>query len=1746
MRLPKDLLSNTYRKPNIYLCEVDKTKICLLDTSNTKASLKFNSYSELSFEVGRVYTDIISGETMVNPYFDKIEALRLIYVEGFGYFELQGPELVGDGIKESKSCTAYSLEYTLSQKYLEDFYINTGEIDSVEVIYSEDHNTTLIPVTLYNPDNTELSLLHLILDKMRGWTIGHVDNSLKTLSRSFEIDRESIYDFIMNEICDKFNCYVVFDTINNTINVYAESLTSKFIGDGITSTFVLSPPFPEIGAVSVDGYKTTRWTYNSKTGELVLEDIPDAGAHVEIVDGALQQWETDVFVSFNNLSREVKVDYDADSIKTVLTVTYGEDNNIREANLGLPYLTDLSYYYTVDWMGQDLYDAYTAYLQKCNTHQSQYTNNSQDMLNLANAIDGEKNRLASKYAKDLTVDSTTVGTYYVQGLAWTKDQYYYTEVTLPEDYIAGTTYYAAEGLNLTDEKVTNLYNAFKSYYTDGSLDDLEALKSDFEFVGMYLPLLDTLHNVEVYNEMTEMIVEACLEQMWWCIGNNPLQTYLDTYKKIQVANIEAGWSQITSDNYGSYYPVVLFIKTIERALNRSNEQIQTLQDQYDELQQQNKAIAEALEMDKNFTEDQMIRLSAFLREDELHIDDIIETDLDSVSDSFKIKQDAMESGKIELQKICQPQLQFSMTMGNIYALPEFEPIIDQFQLGNVIKVGLRSDYIKQSRLLQVDMGLDDFSDFSCEFGELTSLRTQSDIHADLLAQAISAGKSVATNASYWTKGTEQANSIDLRLQEGLLNSIEALKMVGGSQNSYIDKYGIHLEVINPETGEIGDKRIWMVNNQIVFTDDGFKTSKSVLGEFTVDGETYYGLLAEAVISGLIEGSSIKGGTIRIGEFYDENGQKKYRFEVDEAGNVTMNAASISGYVTDGDMTSAIEQNADSILSEISKTYATTDKITHYGSCGTISADPTKFVRCIDFIAPKLGEPGAIISIYFTNANTAASPELNINSTGAVPIRAYGNELGADSTYNWAAKSVVTFVFDGEFWCISDSGALHQTQTLSSKITQTVEEIRAEVNKTLEDEYSNTIEMNAAITQTAESIKTEVSEKYATVGQAKHYGTCTTDANTASKIVACDGFDRYTGATISVNFKNSNTVANPTLKVGSTNAASIMAYGAPLSRDSVYNWTANSVVTFVFDGNYWNIVDSGALKQTAEASSKFEQTAKNITASVDAVHETLTNDYSTTEEMKAAIDVQANSITSTVSATYATKGQVNHYGTCDTAGDVIEKEVDCEGFELYKGASITVKFTHANSVAEPKLNINGKIRYIVTDNDESLSENSKYNWDDNSTVTFVYDGSYWKLSNSATLKRTKALSSEIKQEADKISLIVKKNSSGTNFEVNSDAVRIAWNKNSNYIQFENGTMNIYTSSTSHTSSTLLMKHDHQGAWYYNSGTTIGRIGTNSFVNYPSCKGLVFDLEYNAGYMCWAAEDTADASAYTVKLVYYHDNTVDKKGLHLSCDTYADGNLYLTDTHRIKQYTSYYVGYEGGIYFVDSSHETNQVAFIMSPEARQFDVRGESKCSFLSGSTGYFGNGSVCQFGNYSKLEITNYVTVDYYSDIDMHNFSILNQSDARLKTNIQDTQVDALSLINAIEMKEFDWVENGEHEDIGIIAQQLQNILPTLVHEDSQTGKLSIRSNKFIPYLIKAIQELSNHIMGDTSVFSMTRRRWADAYTDDEKIEFTSKHSCYNKSYNNIDDIHDEIIELKELEKPEILIPIKKQGDENNE
>lgn len=82
------------------------------------------------------------------------------------------------------------------------------------------------------------------------------------------------------------------------------------------------------------------------------------------------------------------------------------------------------------------------------------------------------------------------------------------------------------------------------------------------------------------------------------------------------------------------------------------------------------------------------------------------------------------------------------------------------------------------------------------------------------------------------------------------------------------------------------------------------------------------------------------------------------------------------------------------------------------------------------------------------------------------------------------------------------------------------------------------------------------------------------------------------------------------------------------------------------------------------------------------------------------------------------------------------------------------------------------------------------------------------------------------------------------------------------------------------------------------------------------------------------------------------------------------------------------------------------------------------------------------------------------------------SDIRLKENITSTKIGALELIKKLNLVSFDWIKDKRHEEIGLVAQELQQIIPDVVVDGEF---LSIEYMKLIPYLLKALQELSERM-----------------------------------------------------------------------
>lgn len=1100
MNLPLNLFDGNI-SVRAFLCQPDKTIIGEILPYEFNATFKFNTYSEISFTIDRYYNDMFDGETKVNPYYDFIESLRVIYLQGIGHFCIQD---VSENItnNESKSVTCFSLEYTTGQKYLENFYVNTGEEGSIETMYhaqqygaeysidnyyrrvtagdnfdpyeryyikeysdtkaynyvdvqivdandfnnykGENSETTLYVkkypnVRFYWPTKPELSLLHHVFSRIPEWRVGHVDKELWYQERTFSEDRTAVYDFLYNQAAETFKYVMVWDSINGVVNFY------KTTEDGIT-----------------------------------------ADNEVET------QWNTDVFISKDNLTSSLDINYSADDIKTKLKITGSDTLDVRDVNLGQNYILDLSYYIPKNtpskWVGYDLQNKYNQYVNELAIYTEQYKefisawaaayNEHSDLMNHVPVeprvmlIGDEFDKLYcvyTKYRRTVTYDTNAIYYTYDKGV-YTKaepapseeevkndENYFYIEnikdqvinlqtkldlynvdqqdngkrsasgktddvlLTLENDNSDSVTIRVRYSTEDTDDKPdktayrvhrtftnasTGVSNTIEFSLEDWVNGDLTAKKlglvddkdkpifkiKSIGTLGAYFCLVRDETNqaeledygIRLLEEKKDTYTKIFIAQTEGymnkedskCITSNELPKgdeypvgtkWLDTdtvgedgklimqiyqyedetqtskkwvsyvpddndyenyarfnenYTKlgnvqtilaekqliadyllngvavtsryltdetinlknlVSVAEDYFGKDAIKTPDYNAQFGFITFTvdsdkdNTYALYVNNGTPYVSYARSQGLCLAKMNK-ISKITDMNTYFTKEEIISLSPYIREDEYSDNNFLLTGYESEEEQMNIKQELLKAGDEELKKLRQPKLSFSATMANILAIPEFAPLKYQFKLGNFIRVGIREGYVKRARLLEVQISFDNPSDFSATFGDLISTKSEIDKHADLLQQAVTAGKSVAANQGSWQRSVDKTNKIEKAIDDGLANATLEVGSASGQSLVWNDQGIWCRKLVDGTTDQYDPEQIRIINNKILYSTDGFRSAESAFGSFEYNGQKYSGVIARALVGGVVHGAEIFGGKMEIGG-------DKGKFIVHEDGSV---------------------------------------------------------------------------------------------------------------------------------------------------------------------------------------------------------------------------------------------------------------------------------------------------------------------------------------------------------------------------------------------------------------------------------------------------------------------------------------------------------------------------------------------------------------------------------------------------------------------------------------------------------------------------------------------------------------------------------------------------------------------------------------------------------------------------------------------------------------------------------------------
>lgn len=779
---------------------------------------------------------------VVNPYYDRIIKNKLLHIDGFGYFVIQDYEEAYEDKVHNKTITAYSAEYTLNTKGINLTFITTaGNINDTS-------STTIVTSNyfFYREQQPDKSLLHQLIKVAPMWKIGYVSGSLRGKSRSFSETDKGLYGFLTNEVSQSYEALFVFDNENFIINAY-------------------------------------------DTTEVVKN--------------------TNIILSFDNLVKNAKVSELSDDVYTVINVSGAENLSIAKINPnGTKKLYCLDYYTGVlDPKATNYYENYNEWM----------TNNALKRK----VLEWERDSKEAIYDKS----ETSYG-------SWTALQKKFNLLLLTQqaELTDMQTYYDTANQNMSqytdypDVDSIPVYATWKSgliskkegWVTYGEAKSGGYTITDGSYIAAYTT--DDRHNVTLY-AYWKNYAESCETNL------NILKNGGRLYS-VRKADFESTNSINPDYNVSSSTTIQATGKIVSNSvMNHSitpsdgafKYSINALNNEISIIQSERDKIVDRFSYEKHFTDAEKLELDPYIIEGSFSDDTFIVTDSmetkdysnsetkvqvvdssgnmivktvgeltqsDTIMDDIYVAGQLVDAGYEKLEVVSQPSFSFELESTNFLFVEKFKPFIDQLiqiekekgsLFGCILNVELDDGNWVYPYLQEMEISYDDPDNFSMTFGNRFRLSndtyTFNELHNETTSAVSSVGSLLSAVSQPVVNGTIDAVTSYMKTALNLAN--QSIKATEDNEFTF-GSYGIKGRKKSDKDGNINGyspEQLWISNNKICFTDDGWKTTKAVFGKTLVDGKEAYGLIADAIVGKLIMGNNLvlsnSAGTLT----FDENG-----------------------------------------------------------------------------------------------------------------------------------------------------------------------------------------------------------------------------------------------------------------------------------------------------------------------------------------------------------------------------------------------------------------------------------------------------------------------------------------------------------------------------------------------------------------------------------------------------------------------------------------------------------------------------------------------------------------------------------------------------------------------------------------------------------------------------------------------------------------------------------------------------------
>ena len=925
----------------------------ILNIEDFTYKANFNSANEISFTIYK------EADGRKERLWNDITDFRLVWIKELDeYFEIYVN--ISESSNLIKKVTGTSLcEAELSQTLLRDV-----EINSESDIAREDYVVT----KFYNPDNPKGSLLHRILEKTPHYYIKHVDGSLANIQRTFSIDNVSIYDFLVGDCAEQFNCLFQFNSIERSISVY------------------------DLYTVCTDCEH--RGEFNDICPKCNSTNLKYYGE------------DTTILISTDNLTDEITFETDVDSVKNCFRLVAGDDNMTAAVIACNPNGSAYWYYFSKEQkqgMPEELVKKIESYDELVDSYSEEYQSISEELYDCIDKEIYYRSEMmptieiaevtASTEAAKLTAENmspiglTTVTSYTstatvnsaLKNLAciFVKTGFVKVEVDTGNFVYVGkdtggynygtwtgrfkvTNYSDEEDVAYSDTIAIKVTDDYNYYLVQKIQKNIASNDSDDE--SLYDVL--SITNLDTFKEALT----------YYCY--NRLESFADAIQGVLNILIEENQSGTDAKYYNEFYlPYYYKLTACQDEMNVRAATIEEYETEEAELIKQRNEIQSILNFEKYLGEELYTLFCSYRREDTYQNDNFISDGLDN-AEIFENALEFIELAKQEIVKSGEHQHSISSNLYNLLAMKEFAPIKDKFDLGNWIRCKV-DDNIYRLRLISYEINGKSLSSINTEFSDMTKVASGIVDFKSILDSA----QSMATTYQYVSKQASQGSSAQNTLKDfesdGLNSALINIKNNPRGDTTF-DNNGILSRSYDDIANDYSSEQLRITHNILAFTDDNWKSVTLGLGKHNyfkyVDGElikdTGYGLSSKFVQAGYIAGSQIIGGEIysenyspdagtymnlNDGTFSFAGGKIKYTGSDLVFSGVNMTWQDITGaptkvsdfendvhYATTKEMNSAIKSSSDSINLSVSKTYSTKTELADAKSnaISTASEDAT--------------------------------------------------------------------------------------------------------------------------------------------------------------------------------------------------------------------------------------------------------------------------------------------------------------------------------------------------------------------------------------------------------------------------------------------------------------------------------------------------------------------------------------------------------------------------------------------------------------------------------------------------------------------------------------------------------------------------------------------------------------------------------------------------------------------------------------